>query len=90
MVVAVAFLLNEDLASNLAQDSPHFAEMVSDFLTGLKLLIVHGHPPYFDFADFSALRLQLYQYVSAPFSVRVAPAMKAETITSLPSLTSRL
>ena len=44
MVVAVAFLLDEDLASNLAKDSPHFTEMVSDFLTGLKLLVVHGQP----------------------------------------------
>ena len=41
--MAVAFLLDEDLASLLEQDSPHFTELVSDFLSWLKLLVFQVH-----------------------------------------------
>jgi hypothetical protein len=45
-----------------------------------------GLARYADFtAAFLALRLQLYQYVTAPFSVRVAPCTKAAITTSFSS-----
>jgi len=43
VILAVAFLLNEDLASLLEQDCPHFTELIPDFLSWLKLLVFHTH-----------------------------------------------
>lgn len=43
VIVAVAFLLNEDLATLLEQDSPYITKLISDFLSWLKLLVFHLH-----------------------------------------------
>lgn len=42
VVMAVAFLLDEDLAANLRKDSPYLSILIPDCLTCLELFVIHA------------------------------------------------